>query len=144
MIDFCLVKQLTCDWRTKYVCLKTVLASQASLTQRKGRAGRVARGRCYRLIKRDFYNKHVPEYSTPEMLVSPAHFNCTHTHLYPLPHTHTHTHQRCPLESVILKAKKLDFGEPRSILGSALQPPKLDDIERAILNLKEVWSIPRM
>ncbi len=70
VIDFCLVKQLMCDWQTKYVCLKTVLASQAALTQRKGRAGRVARGRCYRMIKRSFYKKHMPEYTTPEMLVS--------------------------------------------------------------------------
>lgn len=46
--------------------------------------------------------------------------------------------QRCPLEGVVLKAKKLGFGQPRSILGSALQPPTLDDVERAVLNLKEV------
>lgn len=48
--------------------------------------------------------------------------------------------QRCPLENVILKAKKLDLGEPKKILSYALQPPNLGDIERAILNLKEVLS----
>ena len=46
--------------------------------------------------------------------------------------------QRCPLETVILKAKKLDLGEPKKILSYALQPPNLADIERAILTLKEV------
>ena len=46
--------------------------------------------------------------------------------------------QRCPLESIVLKAKKLNLGEPKKILSYALQPPNLGDIERAILNLKEV------
>ena len=49
--------------------------------------------------------------------------------------------QRCPLETVILKVKKLDLGEPRKILSYALEPPSAADIERAILNLKEVSLI---
>lgn len=69
VIDFCLVKQMVCDWSTKYCCLQTVWASQASLTQRKGRAGRVSSGRCYRLITKEFLNNHIPEYSVPEMRV---------------------------------------------------------------------------
>ena len=70
MIDFCLVKQMMCDWHTKYCCLETVWASRASLEQRKGRAGRVSSGRCYRLITGDFYRDHIPAYSVPEMQVS--------------------------------------------------------------------------
>ena len=46
--------------------------------------------------------------------------------------------QRCPLEQLVLKAKILDMGEPKAILGLALSPPNLDDIERTVLNLKEV------
>lgn len=69
VIDFCLVKQMTCDWSTKYCCLQTVWASQASLNQRKGRSGRVSSGRCYRLITSDFFHNHIPEYSVPEMQV---------------------------------------------------------------------------
>ena len=64
-------------------------------------------------------------------------------------HTHTHTHihectylyQRAPLESVILHVKKLDLGEPCTILSLALQPPNLFDIQRAVVNLKEVSAV---
>ena len=46
--------------------------------------------------------------------------------------------QRCPLESLVLSVKTLDIGGPRSILRLALEPPHLSDIEKTILNLKEV------
>lgn len=46
--------------------------------------------------------------------------------------------QRCPLDSVVLHTKQLDLGEPCALLSQSLQPPKLDDIKRTILNLKEV------
>lgn len=69
VIDFCLVKQLMCDWETNFCSLRTVWASHASLTQRQGRAGRVSNGRCYRLITREFLRK-IPTYSIPEMQVS--------------------------------------------------------------------------
>ena len=46
--------------------------------------------------------------------------------------------QRCPLEILILKSKRLDMGEPKFILGLALDPPHLDNIEVTILTLKEV------
>ena len=40
----------------------------------------------------------------------------------------------------MLKVKKLGRGEPKSILGLALDPPSLDDIEWTILTLKEVCA----
>ena len=46
--------------------------------------------------------------------------------------------QRCPLDILVLKAKLLNMGEPKAILGRALDPPLLDDIERTVLCLKEV------
>ncbi len=46
--------------------------------------------------------------------------------------------QRCPLEKVVLNAKLLDMGEPKALLSQALSPPNLDDIEYAVLILKEV------
>ena len=69
VIDFCLVKQLMCDWETNFCSLRTVWASLASLTQRQGRAGRVSNGRCYRLITRDFLSQNILTYSVPEMQV---------------------------------------------------------------------------
>ncbi|XP_053080993.1 ATP-dependent RNA helicase TDRD9 isoform X3 [Acinonyx jubatus] len=81
-----------------------------------GRAGRVSKGHCYRLIHRDFWDSSIPDHVVPEML-------------------------RCPLGSTILKVKLLDMGEPRALLATALSPPGLGDIERTILLLKEVGAL---
>jgi len=69
VIDFGLVKELTCDSYTNYQCLKLRWASKASMEQRKGRAGRVANGICFKLMEKDFYLKWCPEHSKPEMQV---------------------------------------------------------------------------
>jgi ATP-dependent RNA helicase TDRD9 len=42
------------------------------------------------------------------------------------------------LDRVVLQAKKLNIGEPKSILALALEPPNINDIEITILKLKEV------
>ncbi|KAL4238351.1 ATP-dependent RNA helicase tdrd9 [Mactra antiquata] len=116
VIDFCLTKNLVCDFETNYTSLQVHWASQANCTQRKGRAGRVSNGRVYRLVTRHFYENYLPEYGTPEM-------------------------QRCPLDKLILQVKVLDLGEPKAILAVALSPPNLDDIERNILMLKEIGAL---
>ncbi|XP_071463584.1 ATP-dependent RNA helicase TDRD9 isoform X3 [Marmota flaviventris] len=81
-----------------------------------GRAGRVSKGYCYRLIHKDFWESSIPDHVVPEML-------------------------RCPLGSTILKVKLLGMGEPRALLATALSPPSLSDIERTILLLKEVGAL---
>ena len=40
---------------------------------------------------------------------------------------------------MVLQAKVLDLGEPKAILALAPSPPMIDDLERTILSLKEVW-----
>ena len=45
------------------------------------------------------------------------------------------------MDHLVLRAKMLEMGEPKAILGLALSPPYLDDIERTILQLKEVICI---
>lgn len=42
------------------------------------------------------------------------------------------------LDSLILKTKMFDMGEPRAILESAVDPPDLTNIQTDILKLKEV------
>nr|XP_060475738.1 ATP-dependent RNA helicase TDRD9 [Panthera onca] len=116
VIDFCLTRTLVCDEDTNYQSLRLSWASKTSCNQRKGRAGRVSKGRCYRLIHRDFWDSSIPDHVVPEML-------------------------RCPLGSTILKVKLLDMGEPRALLATALSPPGLGDIERTILLLKEVGAL---
>ncbi|XP_073752050.1 ATP-dependent RNA helicase TDRD9 isoform X3 [Callorhinus ursinus] len=116
VIDFCLTRTLVCDEDTNYQSLRLSWASKTSCNQRKGRAGRVSKGYCYRLIHRDFWDSSIPDHVVPEML-------------------------RCPLGSTILKVKLLDMGEPRALLATALSPPSLSDIERTILLLKEVGAL---
>ena len=116
VVDFCLTKSLICDVDTNYQSLRLQWASQASAKQRAGRAGRVSNGKVYRLVTREFYNFDLEEYSTPEM-------------------------QTCSLESVILKVKVLDLGDPKSILHLAVSPPDLHNIERTILLLKQIGAL---
>ncbi|KAK2497836.1 hypothetical protein MC885_006939 [Smutsia gigantea] len=116
VIDFCLTRTLVCDEDTNYQSLRLSWASKTSCNQRKGRAGRVSKGYCYRLIHKDFWDNSIPDHIVPEML-------------------------RCPLGSTILKVKLLGMGEPRALLATALSPPSLGDIERTILLLKEVGAL---
>ncbi|XP_063146460.1 ATP-dependent RNA helicase TDRD9 [Candoia aspera] len=116
VIDFCLTRNLVCDEDTSYQSLRLCWASKNSCNQRRGRAGRVSKGYCYRLVYKDFWASYIPENTIPEMM-------------------------RCPLESTILKVKLLDMGEPRALLATALSPPVISDIERTILYLKELGAL---
>ncbi|NXR03423.1 TDRD9 helicase, partial [Sagittarius serpentarius] len=49
--------------------------------------------------------------------------------------------QRCPLGTTVLKIKKLDMGGPKALLATALSPPSVSDIERTILQLKELGAL---
>uniref|UniRef100_A0A670IA12 ATP-dependent RNA helicase TDRD9 n=1 Tax=Podarcis muralis TaxID=64176 RepID=A0A670IA12_PODMU len=116
VIDFCLTKNLVCDEETNYQSLRLCWASKSSSNQRRGRAGRVSKGYCYRLVYKDFWENCIPETTLPEMM-------------------------RRPLESTVLKVKLLDMGEPRALLATALSPPSISDIERTVLHLKEIGAL---
>nr|CAD7262416.1 unnamed protein product [Timema shepardi] len=111
--DFCLTKHLVCDPKTNFTSLQLSWASKTNCIQRAGRSGRVAEGRVYRLVPEIFYENVLIEDCLPEI-------------------------QRAPLEQVVLQTKILDMGPPKNILGLALDPPNLDNIEQTILVLKEV------
>ncbi|XP_064368091.1 ATP-dependent RNA helicase TDRD9 [Dromaius novaehollandiae] len=116
VIDFCLTRTLVCDEDTNYQSLRLCWASKTNCNQRKGRAGRVSKGYCYRLVHKDFWTNYIPEKPVPEILC-------------------------CPLGTTILKIKMLDMGEPRALLATALSPPSVGDIERTILQLKELGAL---
>ncbi|KAI8787906.1 ATP-dependent RNA helicase TDRD9 [Biomphalaria glabrata] len=116
VIDFCLTKTLCCHPESNYPQLHLEWASKANAKQRKGRAGRVSHGRVYYMVPRWFFDRVLPEYGIPEM-------------------------KRSPLESLVLKSKIFNMGEPKAVLALALSPPNLSDIERTILNLKEVGAL---
>ncbi|CAF1398035.1 unnamed protein product [Adineta steineri] len=115
VIDFCLTKEMVCDPETNYSCLQLVWASKANCDQRRGRAGRVAHGKCYRLVKLHLYNS-LASYQKPALVQE-------------------------SLDRVVLQAKKLNIGEPKAILALALEPPNINDIEVTILKLKELGAL---
>ena len=115
VIDFCLNKQMICDPETNYSCLQLIWASKANCDQRRGRAGRVAHGKCYRLVKQHLFNS-FSSFQKPALLQE-------------------------SLDRIILQAKRLNIGEPKAILALALEPPNLNDIEITILKLKELGAL---
>lgn len=48
---------------------------------------------------------------------------------------------RCPLEQAVLRTKLLDMGEPKGLLALVIDPPRLDNIARTILTLKEMGAL---
>ena len=67
VIDFCLTKNIQTDRDTNMTCLKLDWASKANCKQREGRAGRVSNGRCYKLVRKDFFVNYLMDYGVPEM-----------------------------------------------------------------------------
>ncbi|XP_031439020.1 ATP-dependent RNA helicase TDRD9 [Clupea harengus] len=116
VIDFCLARHLVCDRDTNYRSLRLTWSSKTNCNQRRGRAGRVSKGYCYRLVTKDFWEREIPDFVIPEM-------------------------QRAPLDSILLKVKLLDMGDPRTLLSTALSPPNLSDIERTVLKLKAMGAL---
>uniref|UniRef100_A0A8C7HLU9 ATP-dependent RNA helicase TDRD9 n=1 Tax=Oncorhynchus kisutch TaxID=8019 RepID=A0A8C7HLU9_ONCKI len=111
LIDFCLARHMVCDKETSYQSLRLTWASKTNCNQ----AGRVSKGYCYRLVTKEFWSNEIPDYVVPEL--------------------------RAPLANIMLKVKLLDMGDPRSLLSTALSPPNLNDIERTVLQHKEMGAL---
>lgn len=56
-----------------YVSKQAVHILNALLLLCKGRAGRVSKGYCYRLVCKNFWTNYIPESTVPEMMVRTAH-----------------------------------------------------------------------
>lgn len=108
VIDSGRCKEKTYDASTNVACLLPAWVSRASAHQRRGRAGRVRNGYCFRLYS-SLAHSNFKEYGEPELL-------------------------RAPLESLCLQVKALKVGQISSFLGRALQAP--DD--KAVLNAVEL------
>lgn len=116
VIDFCLCKTLIASrqgYNMTYLALEW--SSKSSSDQRAGRTGRTNHGQVFRLIPNQFYQT-LSEYEVPEF-------------------------EKTPLENYVLKAKLIDDTKPpKHVLAYALNPPKLEDVEQAVLTLKRVGA----
>lgn len=115
VIDCGKAKETSYDALNKLACLLPSWISKASAHQRRGRAGRVQPGVCYRLYPRMIYDA-MPQYQLPEIL-------------------------RTPLQELCLNIKSLQLGGIGSFLAKALQPPDPLSVQNAIELLKTIGAL---
>uniref|UniRef100_A0A336JZV4 RNA helicase n=1 Tax=Culicoides sonorensis TaxID=179676 RepID=A0A336JZV4_CULSO len=107
------VKEMSYDAECKMQRLKEFWISQASAEQRKGRAGRTGPGVCFRLYTdKDFQG--LDPFTTAEI-------------------------HKVPLESVLLQM--ISMGLPNARLFPFIEPPPPENMENAILALKQIDAL---
>lgn len=115
VIDTGRVKETSFDPVTSMVKLQEVWASRAACKQRRGRAGRVQAGKCYKLYTRNAEAK-MAERPEPEI-------------------------KRVPLEQLCLSVKAMGVADVLSFLRSALTPPEDLAIEGALSLLRRMGAL---
>lgn len=115
VIDCGKAKETSYDALNNTSCLLPSWISKVSAQQRRGRAGRVQPGECYRLYPRCVYDAFA-EYQLPEIL-------------------------RTPLQSLCLQIKSLRLGTITEFLSRALQSPELLAVQNAIEYLKIIGAL---
>lgn len=114
VVDSGRAKRMTYDPVTQISSLGTAWAAKANVKQRKGRAGRVCEGVCYRLFTSAQHQAMESE-QEPEMLV-------------------------VPLEQICLSTLALGLGNCQEVLGAALDPPPAKQIDTALKTLKDLGA----
>ncbi|TGZ80544.1 hypothetical protein EX30DRAFT_349379 [Ascodesmis nigricans] len=116
VIDTGKVKETTYDPQNSVVKLTEVWASLAACKQRRGRAGRVRAGHCYKLFTRTAEVDKMPERPEPEM-------------------------RRVPLEQTCLGVKAMDIKDVRGFLAAAPTPPSTSAVEIALKKLESMGAV---
>jgi ATP-dependent RNA helicase DHX57 len=112
VIDSGKVKEMVYDNQARRSQLLDCWASRAACDQRKGRAGRVQAGTCYRLFSRKRFA------AMDAQLSAEIH--------------------RVSLEQLCLQIKKLELGSIKGFLSKAIEPPKEEAIDAAIQELVDI------
>ncbi|XP_020259877.1 DExH-box ATP-dependent RNA helicase DExH1 [Asparagus officinalis] len=115
VIDCGKAKETSYDALNKLACLLPSWISKASAHQRRGRAGRVQPGVCYRLYPK-LVHEAMLQYQLPEIL-------------------------RTPLQELCLNIKSLQLGAVATFLAKALQPPDHLAVQNAIELLKTIGAL---
>jgi ATP-dependent RNA helicase DHX57 len=115
VIDTGRVKETTYDALTSTQRLTEIWASRAACSQRRGRAGRVREGICYKLFTRNAESK-MRERPDPEIT-------------------------RVPLEQLCLSVKSMGVKDVAAFLASALTPPPSQAVDVALNLLGRIGAI---
>ncbi|KAJ9592058.1 hypothetical protein L9F63_001397, partial [Diploptera punctata] len=119
VIDCGKMKEKRFDSNKNMESLELVWVSRANALQRKGRAGRVMPGVCVHLFTRHRYNYQFLGQPIPEL-------------------------HRIPLEQLLLRIKTLPHfadKDPHCVLAGTLEPPPPENIDSALLRLKDVGAL---
>jgi HrpA-like RNA helicase len=115
VIDTGRVKETSFDPQSNMVKLEEVWASKAACKQRRGRAGRVRAGKCYKLFTRNAEDR-MAERPLPEI-------------------------RRTPLEQLCLAVKAMGISDVPSFLSNALTAPDSFAVEGAIGLLSRMGAL---
>ncbi|KAL8968479.1 MAG: hypothetical protein Q9183_002441 [Haloplaca sp. 2 TL-2023] len=115
VIDGGKVKETSYDPQNNMVKLEEVWASRAACKQRRGRAGRVRPGQCYKLYTRNIEAK-MAERPEPEI-------------------------RRIPLEQLCLSVRAMGVPDVPTFLASALTPPETSAVSGAMLLLRRMGTL---
>jgi HrpA-like RNA helicase len=115
VVDTGLVREMNFSAEANVTAMETNKTSQASATQRLGRAGRVAAGKCYRLYSRGDFEA-MPARPTPEI-------------------------QRTALEATCLQICSMTNQGVEKFLEQALDPPPKESISLAMERLSKLGAI---
>jgi ATP-dependent RNA helicase DHX57 len=119
VVDTCKEKQSSFDPVNRMPLLLEQFASQDSLRQRRGRAGRVRPGTCYKLISSSLHSK-LSKHGTPEI-------------------------RRCALDQTILSLLFLGLEDGSgSFLRILLDPPDQQQIKSALYSLEKIGALDRI
>ena len=115
VIDSARKKEKGYDAANKMVSLLPVWASRDSLQQRRGRAGRVARGVCFHLLTYE-QETQLDQHDVPEIL-------------------------RTPLEELCLATIQLEMGKVKSVLARTPEPPERVAVTDAMDTLRKLGAL---
>ena len=115
VIDTGKVKETSFDPSKNMRNLSETWASQAACKQRRGRAGRVGPGNCYKLYSRNL-EMQMPERPEPEI-------------------------RRVPLEQLCLSVRAMGIGDVSNFLARAPTPPESTAVEGAITLLQRMGAL---
>ncbi|KAL8703816.1 MAG: hypothetical protein Q9201_003011 [Fulgogasparrea decipioides] len=117
VIDCGKVKETTFNSQDNMVKLAEVWASRAACKQRRGRAGRVRPGQCYKLYTRNIEAK-MAERPEPEV-------------------------RRVPLEQLCLSVKAMGVSDVQNFLANAPTPPESLAVGNAMNSLRQMGALER-
>lgn len=121
VIDTLRAKEMSYDSLNRASVLAEGFISKAAAKQRAGRAGRVSKGTCYRLVRRHTFENRLAAQQAPEI-------------------------QRVALEQLVLHMlsiipKEQSKNDPLMVLGKAVDPPDRESITTAISNLIDIGAL---